>query len=252
MRAFFAAGWPFPRHHSSGPTAAEASRKLKSWGSQMELANELEKGLSISHSSAADESELLDDDALSRMAPGQVVQDEVKSCILLDALVSPSELFGTSVETVVRKFGKWRSAPQLLSPSCPAGPGPSLKPQRGLACPSLRIWDETRRRAPPLVFPLPRGVERGGGMRLEKGGVTSEKWSRTSTLSVVLEFQRLTKMCFPTVWWGPDARYSWPWSWIHDVFCRTLSSASLMVPLRGWLETWRQTRLEASAPLSSV
>lgn len=29
--------------------------------------------------------------------------------------------------------------PQLLSPSCRVGPGPCLKPQRGLAFPSLRI-----------------------------------------------------------------------------------------------------------------
>lgn len=49
----------------SGPAVAEASRKLKSWGSQIELADKLEKGLSISHSSAADESKLPDDEAIS-------------------------------------------------------------------------------------------------------------------------------------------------------------------------------------------
>ncbi|KAL0152640.1 hypothetical protein M9458_052363, partial [Cirrhinus mrigala] len=46
----------------SGPAAAEAQRKLSSWGSQVDLANKLDKGLSLSRLSAGDESELLDDD----------------------------------------------------------------------------------------------------------------------------------------------------------------------------------------------
>ncbi|KAI2645290.1 NADP-dependent malic enzyme, chloroplastic [Labeo rohita] len=49
----------------SGPAAAEARRKLKSWGSQVDLADELKKGLSLSRSSVTDESELRDDDAIS-------------------------------------------------------------------------------------------------------------------------------------------------------------------------------------------
>ncbi len=66
--------------HGSGLTVAEAWRGMNSWGSQAELADELERGLSLSRSSAANE--------------------------------SPSELFSTSVETVVEKFreAKARSA----------------------------------------------------------------------------------------------------------------------------------------------
>ncbi len=46
----------------SRPTVAEARRGLNSWGSQTELADELERGLSLSRSSAANEGERLDDD----------------------------------------------------------------------------------------------------------------------------------------------------------------------------------------------
>ncbi|XP_016085022.1 serine/threonine-protein kinase WNK2-like [Sinocyclocheilus grahami] len=49
----------------SGPSVAEARRKISLWGLQMDLADELKKGLSLSHSSVTDESELLDDDAIS-------------------------------------------------------------------------------------------------------------------------------------------------------------------------------------------
>ncbi len=49
----------------SRPTVAEARRGMSSWGSQAELADELERGLSFSRSSAANEGELLDDDAIS-------------------------------------------------------------------------------------------------------------------------------------------------------------------------------------------
>ncbi len=51
---------------SSGPAVAEAQRIMSSWSSQTDLAHELERGLSFSHSSAANEGELLDyDDAIS-------------------------------------------------------------------------------------------------------------------------------------------------------------------------------------------
>ncbi len=46
----------------SRPTVAEARREMSSWGSQADLADELERGLSFSRSSAANEGELLDDD----------------------------------------------------------------------------------------------------------------------------------------------------------------------------------------------
>ncbi|KAL0170818.1 hypothetical protein M9458_035414, partial [Cirrhinus mrigala] len=55
---------PLPRR--SGPFAAEARRKMSLWGSQVDLADELKKGLFLSHSSVADEDELLaDDDVIS-------------------------------------------------------------------------------------------------------------------------------------------------------------------------------------------
>ncbi len=36
----------------SGPTATEARRRMKSWGSQADLADELERELSLSHESS--------------------------------------------------------------------------------------------------------------------------------------------------------------------------------------------------------
>ncbi|KAI2653751.1 Lamina-associated polypeptide 2, isoform alpha [Labeo rohita] len=55
-----------PVSRGSGPSAAEARRKMSSWGSQVDLADELKKGLSLSRSSVADEDELLaDDDVIS-------------------------------------------------------------------------------------------------------------------------------------------------------------------------------------------
>ncbi|KAL0194973.1 hypothetical protein M9458_008545, partial [Cirrhinus mrigala] len=50
----------------SGPSAAEAWRKMSLWGSQVDLADELKKGLSLSRSSVEGEDELLaDDDVIS-------------------------------------------------------------------------------------------------------------------------------------------------------------------------------------------
>ncbi len=46
------------------PAVAEAARRLRSWGSQMELADEFERGIKIWRSSAADESKLLEEDVL--------------------------------------------------------------------------------------------------------------------------------------------------------------------------------------------
>ncbi len=49
----------------SGPTVAEARRRMKSWGSQLDMADELERDRPFSHTSAVNESELLDcDDAI--------------------------------------------------------------------------------------------------------------------------------------------------------------------------------------------
>ncbi len=48
------------------PTVAEAQRGMKSWGSQVDLADELERELSLSHESARNENEPLDyDDVIS-------------------------------------------------------------------------------------------------------------------------------------------------------------------------------------------
>ncbi len=44
----------------SGPTATEARRRMKSWGSQADLADELERAFSFSHESAGNEGEPLD------------------------------------------------------------------------------------------------------------------------------------------------------------------------------------------------
>ncbi len=50
---------------NSGPTAAEARRRLKSWGSQLNMADELERDRPFSRASAENGSELLDcDDAI--------------------------------------------------------------------------------------------------------------------------------------------------------------------------------------------
>ncbi len=49
----------------SGPAAAEVARRLRSWGSQMELTDESAVGINISRSAAADESKLLEEDVLS-------------------------------------------------------------------------------------------------------------------------------------------------------------------------------------------
>ncbi|KAL0169000.1 hypothetical protein M9458_037222, partial [Cirrhinus mrigala] len=55
---------PVPR--GSGPSAAEARRKMSSWGSQVDLADKLKKGLSLSRASVAGEDELLaDEDVVS-------------------------------------------------------------------------------------------------------------------------------------------------------------------------------------------
>ncbi len=49
----------------SGPAVIEAAMRLGSGGSQMELADEFERGINLSRSSGAYESELLVEDVLS-------------------------------------------------------------------------------------------------------------------------------------------------------------------------------------------
>ncbi len=63
----------------SGPTATEARRRMKSWGSQADLADELERELSLSHESAGNEGEPLDyGDAISMTS-----SDPVASALLV-------------------------------------------------------------------------------------------------------------------------------------------------------------------------
>ncbi len=57
--------WQSSAPCGSGPAAAEAAKRLRLWGSQMELADESAGGINILRSSAADESKLLEEDVLS-------------------------------------------------------------------------------------------------------------------------------------------------------------------------------------------
>ncbi len=86
----------------SRPTIAEAQRRMTSWGSQVDLADELDRELSFSHESARNEGESLDhDDAISltssdpaasaplgyaqeekEMAEGEEVETELHSNLL--------------------------------------------------------------------------------------------------------------------------------------------------------------------------
>ncbi len=66
LSLFSRKGWKPSASHDSGPTAAEARRRMKSRGSQLDLADELERDHPFSRASAENESELLDcDDDLS-------------------------------------------------------------------------------------------------------------------------------------------------------------------------------------------
>ncbi len=76
--------------HDSGPTAAEARRRMKSWGSQLDMADELE---SFSHASAENESELLDCDFAIFLFEGEEVETE------------PSQSSCTAYEQVIEDYG---------------------------------------------------------------------------------------------------------------------------------------------------
>ncbi len=49
----------------SGPAVAEAARRLRLWGLQIELADEFERGVNLSRSSEADKGDLLEEGMLS-------------------------------------------------------------------------------------------------------------------------------------------------------------------------------------------
>ncbi len=55
----------FSAPRDSVSAAAEAARRLRSWGSQMELSDEFERGINLSRPSAVDESKLRGEDVLS-------------------------------------------------------------------------------------------------------------------------------------------------------------------------------------------
>ncbi len=74
----------------SGPTAAEARRRMKSWGSQLDVADELE---SFSRASAENESELLDCDFAIFLFEGEEVETE------------PSQSSCTAYERVIEDYG---------------------------------------------------------------------------------------------------------------------------------------------------
>ncbi len=104
---------------------------------------------------------------------------------LLDAPVSPSELFGTSVETVVEKFKEAKARSAAFETFIPGRPRSEPEQSRGPG----PAWSEDRRRAqkasvttrappPPAV-----GLERGTGQEV---GETWRRWSRRSVLNNAL------------------------------------------------------------------
>ncbi len=79
----------------SGPTVAEARRRMSLWGSQTDLADELERGLFFLRSVAANQSELLDyDDAISLTS-----SDPAASALLGSAQDEQEMSEGEEVET---------------------------------------------------------------------------------------------------------------------------------------------------------
>ncbi len=96
-------GQPSPSR-GSRPTVTEARRGMSSWGSQADLADELERGLSFSRSSAANEGELLDDDDAISLTSS----DPVARALLGYAQEEQEMSDGEEVET------------ELVQSSCPA------------------------------------------------------------------------------------------------------------------------------------
>ncbi len=86
------------------PTAAEARRRMKSWGSQVDLADEFEWELSLSHESAKYESEPLDYDDVISLTSSDPAASALLGCAQEEQEMSESE----DVET------------ELSQDSCPA------------------------------------------------------------------------------------------------------------------------------------
>ncbi|KAL0148247.1 hypothetical protein M9458_056479 [Cirrhinus mrigala] len=115
----------------SGPSAAEARRKMSLWGSQADLAEELKKGLSLSRSSAGDEDELLDDDDVISLTSS----DPAAS-----ALLGP-----TQEEQEMSEGEEAEAEPSLIS--CPADDELLEVMDRATARLDL-LWKRTRKVAP--------------------------------------------------------------------------------------------------------
>ncbi len=104
----------------SRPTVAKARRGLNSWGSQAELTDELDRGLSLSRSSAANEGERLDDDDAISLTSS----DPVAGALLGYAQEEQEMSEGEEAET------------ESAQSSCPAYDEllEVMAPRRGLAC----------------------------------------------------------------------------------------------------------------------
>ncbi len=116
----------------SGPTATEARRRMKSWGSQADLADELERELSLSHESAGNEGEPLDyGDAISLTS-----SDPPASALLGYAQKEQEMSEGEEAET------------ELSQTSCPAYEELLEVMERATA--KLHLpWERTKMAAPP-------------------------------------------------------------------------------------------------------
>ncbi len=97
----------------SGPTAAEARRRLKSWGSQLDMADELERDHPFSRLSAENESELLDCDfaifltSLDSAASALLgyAQEEQEMFEGEEVETEPSQSSCTAYERVIGDYG---------------------------------------------------------------------------------------------------------------------------------------------------
>ncbi len=117
--------------HDPGHTVAEARRRMKLWGSQVDLVDELERELSFSYALAENESELLHyDDAIS------LTSSDSSASALLGYAQEEQEVFeGEEVET------------ELPQSSCPAYEELLEVMERATARLDL-LWRRTRMVAP--------------------------------------------------------------------------------------------------------
>ncbi|KAL0152587.1 hypothetical protein M9458_052310 [Cirrhinus mrigala] len=144
----------------SGPAAAEARRKLSLWGSQVDLANKLDKGLSLFHSSVRDESELLEDD------------DDVISLTSSDP--AASALLGSTQEEQELLDKEMQS--ESSQTSCPAFRHTSYANIEGMR-------ENGYERMPPIEETLASYLSLGEASSLNAPSLPSERLQRTSSLN---------------------------------------------------------------------